>query len=99
MPYEVVVKELERDTVGSSASLGFRGRRFKCGHFPSAVFVTIKVPEEIECEGQGPNCPPPPHTPGGEGEVCGGGEVATRHSIRSPVLSREGRRRGNQDGQ
>ncbi|CAI8039021.1 Uncharacterized protein C05D11.1 [Geodia barretti] len=46
VPYEVVVKELERDTVGSSASLGFRGRRFKCGHFPSAVFVTIKVERE-----------------------------------------------------
>ena len=53
VPYEVVVKELERDTVGSSASLGFRGRRFKCGHFPSAVFVTIKVREEMECEGKG----------------------------------------------
>jgi Zn-dependent M16 (insulinase) family peptidase len=43
VPYEAVVKELERDTVGFSASLGFKGRRFRCGQFPADVFVTIKV--------------------------------------------------------
>ena len=43
VPYETVVKELERDTINTSASLGHGGKRFTCGKFPSAVFITLKV--------------------------------------------------------
>ena len=43
IPYEVVVKELERDTVETSACLGYDGKRFVCGEFPSAVFISLKV--------------------------------------------------------
>ena len=43
IPYETVVKELEADTVGTSAGLGRGGGRFNPGTFPQAIYVRIKV--------------------------------------------------------
>ena len=43
VPYEEVVKGLAADTVATSSSLGYRGRRFSSGQYSQAVFITIKV--------------------------------------------------------
>ena len=43
IPYEQVVKELEADTIGSSAGIGHHGGRFSPGAFSQAVFINIKV--------------------------------------------------------
>lgn len=43
VPYEVIVKELEADTISTSSSLGHRGGRFSPGTFPQAALVKIKV--------------------------------------------------------
>ena len=43
IPYETVVKELEADTISTSAGMGYHGRRFCPGRFSQAAFLDIKV--------------------------------------------------------
>lgn len=76
----MVVKELEADTVSSSAGVGHHGGRFSPGAFSQAAFVTIKVRYQWLGHVTG-------HVTvaGGGGEVCSGRAVGEGGFVQCPV--------------
>ncbi|XP_047134404.1 uncharacterized protein C05D11.1 isoform X1 [Hydra vulgaris] len=51
IPYEEVVKQIDRDTLNTNASIGVKGCRFSTGTYSNLLVITIKVENEKYTKG------------------------------------------------